>query len=315
MILVTGGTGFLGRVLVNQLTEAGYPVRVLIRPSADSPALPMGVAMEVAVSSLSDSRGLLAAMKGVDVVYHLAGAEWRGAQANLLQTDIQGAQAVATAARQSGIDRLLMVSHLGADRASAYPVLKSKAIAEEYIRRSEVDYTILRSAILFGKDDRFTSGLAQFFYALPGIFLLPGDGSTLLQPLWVEDLATCLVWALDHPNTRNQLYEVGGPEYLNFRQIVEFLLYTMGIERRLISARQPYLRALTGWLSSLFPALPVSEFWLDYLATNRTCSLDTVPRVFGLLPSRFLSRLDHLRERDWRREMRRSLLRRRAPRS
>jgi NADH dehydrogenase len=312
MILVTGGTGFVGRSLVRQLTEAGYPVRVLIRPSADSPALPTGVAMEVAVSSLSDERGLLAAMKGVDVVYHLAGAEWRGAQADLLQTDIQGARAVAAAARQSRIDRVFTVSHLGADRASAYPVLKSKAIAEEHFRRSGVDFTILRSAILFGQDDRFTSGLAQFFYAMPGIFLLPGDGSTLLQPLWVEDLATCLVWALDHENTRNKLYEVGGPEYLNFRQIVELLQYTMGIERRLVAARQPHLRALTVWLSNFFPALPVSEFWLDYLAANRTGSLDTIPRVFGLLPSRFLSRLDHLHGVNWRREMRRSLLRRKA---
>ncbi len=78
MILVTGGTGFIGKALVRHLTEAGYPVRLLIRPSRHSPQLPQGVPVEVAVSSLTDRRGLRSAMVGVDVVYHLAGAERRG---------------------------------------------------------------------------------------------------------------------------------------------------------------------------------------------------------------------------------------------
>ncbi len=311
MILVTGGTGFIGRSLVRQLVEMGYSVRVLIRPSAQSPALPHGVPMEVAVSSFTDGRGLEAAMVNVDVVYHLLSGSGRSSQARLLETDIQGAQAVAAAAARSRVGRILTVSHLGADRASAYPVLKAKAIAEEHVRRSGVDYTIMRSAVLFGQDDRFTTALAQFFYAIPFFFPIPGEGATLLQPLWVEDLATCLVWALDNENTRNQVYEVGGPEFLTFRQIVEFLMYSLGIERSLVSARQPYLRALTALLEALFPGLPLSVYWLDYLAANRTGSLDTIPRVFGLLPSRFLSRLDYLQGHSWRRELLRSLLRRR----
>ncbi len=310
MILVTGGTGFIGRVLIRQLIEAGYPVRVLLRPSPDTPKLPRGVPLEVAVSSLSDPRGLQAAMVGVEVVYHLAGAEWQGSGANLLETDIQGSRAVAEAAAQAGVDRLFTVSHLGADRASAYPVFKAKAIAEEHIRRSGVDFTILRSALVFGPNDGFTTGLARLLYALPYVFLMPGDGSTLLQPLWVEDLATCLVWALDDERTRNMVYEIGGPEYLAFRQIIQMIMRALGIERTLLAVRPPYLRALTIVLESVFPALPVSTFWLDYLATNRTCSLDTIPSSFGLLPSRFSSHLDYLSGRNWRREVWQMLLKR-----
>ncbi len=103
MILVTGGTGFIGCVLIRQLTEMGKQVRTLIRPSQKTPNLPRGVSMEVAVSSLRDERGLRAAMKGVDVVYHLAGVEGRGSRANLMEVDILGTQAVACAASELGV--------------------------------------------------------------------------------------------------------------------------------------------------------------------------------------------------------------------
>lgn len=314
MILVTGGTGFIGQALVRHLIEAGQEVRTLIRPSPRSPNLPRGVPLEVAVSSLNDVRGLRAAMVGVDTVYHLAGSEWRGAYASLMEVDIRGTQSVVQAAADAGVRRLFYVSHLGADRASAYPVFKAKAIAEEFIRRSTIDYTILRTAIVFGPRDGFTTGLAQLLESLPFFFLLPGDGSNLVQPLWVEDLATCLVWALDDDETRNQMYEIGGPEYLTFRQVVEVLMHSLGVRRRLVPVRPPYLRAVTVLLENLLPALPVSVYWLDYLATNRTCALDTIPRFFNLMPSRLSQRLAYLKGQNWRHEMYRTVLRRRTHR-
>jgi NADH dehydrogenase len=314
MILVTGGTGFIGQVLIRHLVEAGHEVRTLIRPSSRSPNLPLGVPVEVAVTSLNDGRGLRAAMVGVDTVYHLAGSEWHGAYASLMEVDIRGTQAVMQAAADAGIQRIFYLSHLGADRASAYPVFKAKAIAEEFIRRSTIDYTILRTAIIYGPRDGFTTGLAQLVDAIPFFFLLPGDGTTLVQPLWVEDLATCLTWALDDDGTRNQMYEVGGPEQLTFRQVVEILSNTLGVRRRLVSVRPPYLRAVTVFLENLMPALPVSVYWLDYLATNRTCALDTIPRFFNLMPSRLSQRLAYLSGQSWRRAMYRSVIRRRAQR-
>jgi NADH dehydrogenase len=313
MILVTGGTGFIGQALVRHLTEVGRQVRVLLRPSAQSPNLPRGLQLEVAVSSLSDERGLRAAMVGVDTVYHLAGVERRGAYASLLEVDIRGTQTVVETARDAGVRRLFYLSHLGADRGSAYPVFKAKAIAEEFVRRSGLDYTILRTAIVFGAQDGFTTSLAQLLHAIPAVFLLPGDGTNLLQPLWVEDLATCLSWALDDDATRNQLVEIGGPETFTFTQIVAILLETLGLHRRLIHARPPYLRALTVFLENLLPSLPISVYWLDYLATNRICALDTLPRFFNLMPARFGQRLAYLRGPDWRRMFWRSILRRRKP--
>ena len=310
-ILVTGGTGFIGRVLIRHLAEAGYPVRVLIRPSPRSPNLPRGVPVEVAVSSLTDEHGLRAAMAGVATVYHLAGVERRGAYASLMAVDIQGTQAIAQVAADAKVKRLFFLSHLGADRASAYPVFKAKAIAEEYVRRSGLGYTIFRTALVFGPNDGFTTGLAQLIHILPFFFLVPGDGRTLLQPLWVEDLATCMVWALDDASTRNQIYSLGGPEYLTFTEILEKVMEQLEIERRLVSVRPPYLRGFTVFLENLLPNFPASVYWLDYLAANRTCPLDTIPRFFNLMPARLSHRLAYLRGRNWRRILLRSLLRRR----
>src|SRR4030065_2592539 len=224
MILVTGGTGFIGKVLVRHLTESGYPVRLLNRPAKQSPDLPKGVPVEVAVCNLKDERGLRSSMIDVDVVYHLAGVEWHGAHASLMNIDILGSQMVSRMAADAGVKRFFYLSHLGADRASAFPVLKAKAIAEENIRRSGVSHTIIRTALVYGLNDHFTSGLARLLNALPSFFFVPEDGKTLLQPIWVEDLVTCLVWGLDNNLTINQTYSVGGPEYLTFNHIVHAIL-------------------------------------------------------------------------------------------
>ncbi len=311
MILVTGGTGFIGKVLVRQLTEAGYPVRLLIRPAKQSPKLPKGVPVEVAVSNLTDARSLRSAMMDVDVVYHLAGVEWHGAHASLMNIDILGSQMVSRMAADAGVKRFFYLSHLGADRASAFPVLKAKAIAEENIRRSGVDHTIIRTALVYGLNDHFTSNLARLLNALPFFFFVPEEGNTLLQPIWVEDLVTCLVWALDNNLTINQTYSVGGPEYLTFNHIVLSVLQQINLQRSLVHVFPPYLRAMTVLFESFFPGLPVSVYWLDYLAVNRTCNLDALPRIFNILPSRFDHRLDHLQDTNWRTSLWRSLLQRR----
>ena len=311
MILVTGGTGFIGRALIRHLVDLGYPVRTLIRPSPSSPKLPRSVAVDVAVSSFSDERGLRAAMVGVDIIYHLATGEWRGPRAELMDSDIQATRAVVEAAEDAGVQRIFYVSHLGADRASAYPVLKAKGIAEEFIRRSKLDYTILRSAIVYGPNDRFTSGLARVLGVSP-FFIMPGNGRTVLQPLWVEDLVTCLTWALDDPETINKVVDIGGPEYLTFQQVVQLVMEETGLRRAFIHLPPPYVRGLTVFLESMIPNLPTSVYWLDYMAVNRTTALDTMPRAFNLMPARLSQRLAYLRDQNWRRSMFRALRERRV---
>jgi uncharacterized protein YbjT (DUF2867 family) len=298
MILVTGGTGFVGRALVRQLVTNGQSVRTLIRPSARTPNLPRGVPVEVAVVGLNDERGLRAALRGVDVVYHLAGAEHEGAQSNILETDAHGTQHLAQAAAESRVRRFFYISHLGADRSSYYPLLKVKAIAEEHIRKSGIPHTIFRSALLYGPEDHFTTAFARLAALSPVVFM-PRNGDVLLQPLWVEDLVTCLLWSLENSDTVNQTIEIGGAEYFPFRQALEIILETIKLRRPLIPVGLPYLRALTITMESALPGFPLSTFWIDYFSNNRTCATDTISRVFGFLPARFTYRLDHLKNINW----------------
>lgn len=301
MILVTGGTGFVGRVLVRQLVEAGHEVRTLLRPSQKSPRLPKGVPVEVSVVSLNDLRGLRAALRGVDYVYHLAGGE---SEAQLFETDIQGTKTLVQAARRASIQQIVYLSHLGADKASAFPTLRAKGLAEEYVRKSEIPYTILRSSIIFGPEDNFTTQIARFIRMAPGIIFLPNKGETLLQPLWVEDLVTCLLWSLDNLEHENQTYKVGGGEYLTLKQIFQIITFLTRKKRIFLSAPTPLLRTLNLILEASLPSFPFNSFFLDYLATDRTCATDSLPRLFNLMPARFNYRLNYLETASWLERMR-----------
>ncbi len=314
MLLLTGATGFIGRSLTRQLVESGHRVRILLRPSPRTPSLPTGVPVEVAVTSLADVRGLRAALRGVQAVYHLASGEAEGGRANLQAVDIEGTRNLVEAARDAGVERIFYLSHLDADRASGFPVLKAKGIAEDFIRKSGVAYTILRGSILFGPDDAFTTGLAMLIALSPGLLPLPAKGESLVQPLWVEDLATCLTWALEEPETINKTLEVGGSEALTLRQVVAIIMEVTRQPRLIIPWGIPSLRLMTMSLEAAFPRFPASVFWLDYLSVNRTCPVDAIPRVFGLMPARFASRLDYLRGVKWGRKAWKRLLTRQKER-
>lgn len=299
MILVTGATGFIGRTLIRQLSSIGLPLRTLIRPSRRTPRLPKGVPVEVAVVSLADVRGLRAALRDVDVVFHLASAENQGSRGNLLTADIQGTANLVEAASDAGVDRIVYLSHIGAARASGYPAFKAKGIAEEHIRAGKVPYTILRTSLVYGTEDHFTNNLSRLIRSSFGVFPVPSGGRTVVQPVWVEDLVTCMLWSLENNETINKVYELGGSEFFTLQQIIETIMDVTRRRRYLLSLSPITLRAMTVFLEGVVPNFPISSFWLDYFAVNRTCAVDSMPRNFGLMPARFTYRLDYLIRKPW----------------
>ena len=310
MILITGGTGFIGNVLVRHLDNLGYPIKLLIRPSKKSPNLPKNLPLNVAVSSLKDEKGLRAAMKDVDYIYHLASAESLGRKADLSDVDIKGTQTLINAASGANIKRIFYLSHLSADRASAYPLFKAKGIAEYTIKTSGIPYSIFRSGVVYGKNDHFSTGLAFLLKTSPYFVMLPEEGKTVLQPLWVEDLVRVITWSLDMPETINKVYKLGGPEHLSFREICEIIIGVLGIQRKFVNVSPVFLNVLTELIEIIMPRFPTSVFWLDYLAIDRTAELDALPRQFDLLPARMSQHLDYLKNYNFRKNFWRKIFHR-----
>ena len=297
MILVTGGTGFIGRILVSHLVTLGYPVRLLLNPSRDYPKLPRGVSVEVAISSMNDERNLRASMKDIDTVFHLVGTEWKGIHAEYEEVDIRAARMFSNVARQMNVKRFIYMSHIGADKSSAYNLLRAKALAEAAIRESGVPYTIVRSGIVYGQNDHFTTTLRDFILKTRGPLLIPGGDETLIQPIWVEDLITALMLCMDDDTTLNQTIFTGGIETFSFRECLELVMQTIHKKKRIIPVQSSILRSIYIANEQWFPKHIPMYFWLDYMAEDRITSLDILPREFGLMPTRMTLNIDYLREK------------------
>ena len=296
MVLVTGATGFIGKAVVQKLILDNRKVRILVNPSISSEKFIKGIQIDTAITSITDERGVRAALKGITDVIHCASAEWESPHADLEKIDVQGTKILVNAIRKSEINRLIYYSHLGADRASIFPLLKAKAIAEEIIKNSHIPYTIIRCAAVYGYEDHFITWLVKALRNNPLFFTLPGDGKEIIQPLWIDDLTALTALLLGDAKYMNKELPAGGGEYFSFREVVEKVMQICRLKRILIPIAPAYLRGLRLWFGEKTRLFPLNAYWLDYLAADRTCALDALPRYFGIIPSRFDNRLSVLTE-------------------
>ncbi len=305
-ILVTGSTDFVGQAVIRHLALAGHRLRALIPPGPESPALPPGVPVEAILTAPDDVRGLRAALAGVDAVVSVAGARLPAPDEDPFGL-VRHTQALAEAAADARTPAILHLSTLGAEPSSAFPWFKAHGLAELALRRSGVPLTVFRIGMPFGAGDAFSTTFALLLHAAP-VFPLPAGGTTLLHPLWVEDLAATVALTVETRPPRGETLALGGPEHLSLREAAETLSRALGLRRRFVGASPAYLRHLITWLRYFFPRLPVSSFWLDYFAADRIAPPDTLPREFGLLPERFAHRLQHLEGVPWRKRLLQTLL-------
>ncbi|MDK2981471.1 MAG: hypothetical protein PWQ55_1818 [Chloroflexota bacterium] len=295
MLLITGGTGFIGSRFTQKLTQSEQDVRLLLRPQKTNPNLPRNISLEIAVSSMQDPRSLRAALKNVKTVFHFASAEHQLPVADYEGVDIEGTRNLMEAAQDAGVERVLYLSRVGAEQNSSFPVLKSKALAEAIVRDSGIPHTILRLTDVFGKGDHFSTQIRAAVMHSPLFLPIPGDGKTNLQPLWIEDLLTSLMLIYEDGVFENRTYELGGGEYFSFRRLIRIIMQHMQRRRMLLPVSPAYLRLYNLWFKQYKDSFPFSTLWLDLLAVDRTCPLNSLPRSFGLLPARFTHHLDYLR--------------------
>lgn len=233
-------------------------------------------------------------LEGVDTVIHLAGSEARGRDRLLNHVDIEGTERLLEECRRANVKHLVFASRIGANSMAIHPLLKAKGDCERLIQRSSTPHTILRPATLFGHSDRsfeIIVGLAMWSW--PFVWL-PGGGKMIVQPLWVEDFARCIVNTLDKPNLKNKTITIAGEERIKYRDLVQQLLRLIGIRRIPIPIPlvllRPFSRTFFSWW--YWPA--VSRYFVDRFFVPDVAASDSVLRNFGFRPTRFLQTATYL---------------------
>lgn len=301
MILVTGATGFIGRRVVARLVAMGHEVRCLVRPARKERTLPAGISVHMVAGDLSDLPALRVAMQRVNAVIHLASI-WteRGAR-TFESVNYQGTLNLIEAAHEGGASRLVFLSYPGADRNSAYAFLRSKAQAEEAVRLSELEFTVLRPSWVYGPEDKWTTRIAMVLKSVPFFFPVVGDGQTRLQPLWVEDLAQCIEQCLTRPKTIGKTIALGGPGYFTFNNALDVIAQTLEVRRRKLFVRPPLARQIAQTMERLMSRPLWTTTMVDLLNVDTTTDLGSVTQNFGFEPARFASTIGYLRNQPWRR--------------
>lgn len=287
MILITGATGFIGRRLLEVMNATtSLPIRILLKPGSDARVLPRGIPFKVVSGSIVDEASLRVAMDGVHTIIHLAGTDNRGRHASLDSVDIEGAKIIVKAAKENHVGRIITLSRIGADRRSGFPILKAKGEIEDAFIDSGMAYTIFRSSVIFGKGDHFSENIAMIQRVSP-IYFVPGDGAMTLQPLWVDDLVTCLLIALEDHSMIDNIIPIGGPEVLSYRRIVMRVMYAMGTQKAILSLPTLIHKWGAWYLDGLFQRWPYTENFVDLISSNQTAELGLLERRFGFKPAAF----------------------------
>lgn len=290
MILVTGATGLIGRHLVRRLMQAGLPTRCLL-PDTLLRQLPWDErhphAPEVYSGSVLEEEALFRAVTGCHVVIHLANAQWWGRRRDLNQIEIEGTRILVAVARAARVGRIIAISHIGAERASAYALHRAKGEVEALLREGGVAYTILRSGLVFAADDAFVNHIASMLRVNPLFFLMPGYGEVSLHPIYIDDLVEALYRSLDLVDLVDKTVAIGGPEYLSLRDLIATVMRVTRMRRAIVPTPPYLLRWITALYSRIMPRALITNQWLDILAASRTAPLGGTYNHFGFHPRRF----------------------------
>jgi uncharacterized protein YbjT (DUF2867 family) len=288
MIVVTGGAGNVGSHAVRRLVELGRPVRVLVRSRqrAKEGGRLQGLDVEWAEGDVTRPETLGPALRGATAVVHTVAIAVEKGGRNYEAINYQGTVNVVNAAQDAGVRRFINISQLGADSKLPYRFLASKGKAQEYVAASGLDWTAFRPSVIWGSEDEFANTFARLVPFTPIIFPIVGDEHARFHPVWVEDVVTCIVKALDDPATIGKEYELGGPEVLTLEEIERRTLKALGARRLMVRFPMPLLRVVVTLMEKLFPAPPVTRSLLELLAVpnvttaNATYEFVPAPRPF-----------------------------------
>jgi NADH dehydrogenase len=253
LVTVYGGSGFLGRHVVRALAKRGYRVRVAVRrPELAGHLQPLGRVGQIHAvqANLRYGESVAAAARDADVLVNLVGILFERGRQTFDAVQAAGAEAVAQAAAGSGA-RLVHISAIGAGEHAPSHYARAKAAGEKRVLAAMPSAVILRPSVLFGPEDDFFNKfafLAQIAPALP----LVGGGHTRFQPVFAGDVASAVVAAIEGRAKDGTIYELGGPDVKSLKELMQFVLDTVGRKRLLI----PMPWALAKFQASFLQFMP-----------------------------------------------------------
>ena len=258
-VTVFGGSGFLGRRIVERLAAEGSEVQIAVRrPERAGRRVSAGRAGQITAvhCDVWDQATVGPALVGADAVVNTVGHYVERGDASFEAIHGQGARHVAEAAAAAGVQRLVHISGIGADPASASPYVRARAVGEQLVREAFPAATILRPSVMFGPNDflRRLAGLAGVLPAIP----LFGSGEVKLQPVYVNDVAEAVAKALAMPAAAGQTYELGGPRPYSYKALVQLVLDQTGRKRTLLPVPYAVWHALAAVMAPL-PRRPISR--------------------------------------------------------
>ncbi len=235
LITIFGGSGFLGREVVRTLAERRYRLCIAVRhPHLAGHLRPPGRFEEIHAvrANVCSPRSVTAAVRDAEIVINLVGILVEDGAQQFDAVHAEGARIVARAAAQVGA-QLIHVSAIGADARSPARYAQSKARGEAAVLAEVPGATIFRPSIMFGPHDDFFNRFAAMARILPFLPLI-GGGDTRFQPVFVGDVANAIAKAVGGQTRPGTIYELGGPDVRTFKELMEFVLSTIGRQRLLV---------------------------------------------------------------------------------
>lgn len=281
-VLVVGGTGFLGETMRTTLLDAGFAVKLLVRSSGDAERLRQ-LGFETALGDVEDPQSLFVAMSDVEAVVNLVAIVKESKDVTFERINVQGTVNLVNAACQASVDRFIQMSAIGAANLPEFPYLYTKWRAENYVRDRIPDWTIFRPSIVFGPGReghfQFVAQLAEVLRATP-ITPVAGDGNAKFQPIHVEDVSAAFARAVSDPSTTRQVLELGGPDVLTYREMLDEVARTLGVSKPTMNVPVGLVRLGVSIMQPLpFIEPPVTHGQLDMLQLDNTTEDNAAPRL------------------------------------
>ncbi|MBS0221632.1 MAG: complex I NDUFA9 subunit family protein [Proteobacteria bacterium] len=235
-VTVFGGSGFIGRAIVQALARQGYQIRVAVRRTElAEPVTTSGDVGQIMLmrSNIRMPQSVAVAVAGSQAVVNATGIPFQRGRQRYQSVHVDGARNIAAACKAAGVERLVHISGIGADRESGNPFIRSKGQAEQAVVAEFEQATFLRPSVVFGHDDQIFNRMAGIAAKAPFLPIV-GSGKVRVQPVFVGDVSAAAAAVLAKPETAKSVFELGGPLIYTYRELAELVLRTIDRRRPII---------------------------------------------------------------------------------